>query len=244
MQVVQNLRDGRLTIESLPASLARPGHVLIANERSVISAGTERAMIELARKSLLGKARARPDLVRRALEKLRHEGFFSTLSQIRARLDEPMAMGYSSAGVVLACGAGVQEFKPGDRVASNGPHAGVVCVPRHLCARVPDGVTPDQAAFAVLGAIALQGVRLAELQLGSSAYVVGLVLVGQLTGALLAAQGCRVYGTDPDESRCRLAVLSQRGMWEKWGSAMRSKPLAKKLRCSARVCEGARWSQG
>src|SRR5690349_3499874 len=140
--------------------------------------------MELARKSLLGKARERPDLVRRVLQKLRAEGFFSTLAQVREKLDEPVPLGYSSAGVVLVCGAGVRELRPGDRVASNGPHAGVVCVPRHLCALVPDGVPFDQAAFTVLGAVALQGVRLARLGLGDVALVIGLGLVGQLTVAL------------------------------------------------------------
>jgi predicted dehydrogenase/threonine dehydrogenase-like Zn-dependent dehydrogenase len=115
-------------------------------------------------------------------------------------------MGYSSSGVVLACGAGVQEFKPRDRVASNGPHAGVVCVPKHLCAQIPEKLSFEQAAFTVLGAIALQGVRLAELELGDTAFVIGLGLIGELTVALLKAQGCRVIGTDLDASKCELAL--------------------------------------
>jgi len=180
--------------------------VLIANAASVISAGTEKSVMELAQKSLLGKAMDRPDQVRRVLEKLRNEGIFQTISQVRARLDEPMTMGYSSAGVVLACGAGVQEFKPGDRVASNGPHADVVCVPKHLCARVADSTPLDQAAFALLGAVAVQGVRLSRLALGETALVVGLGLIGQLTAALLKAAGVRVLGTDLDPDRCRLAM--------------------------------------
>ena len=186
--------------------MVRAGHVLIANSCSLISAGTEKMVTDLARRSLLGKAIERPDQVRRAIEKLRHEGFFSTLQQIGERLDEPLAMGYSSAGVVLACGAGVQGFKPGDRVASNGPHAGVVCVPKHLCAVVPNGVALEHAAFAVLGAIALQGTRLAKAELGSSAFVIGLGLVGQLVVAMLRAAGVRVLGTDPDPSKCQLAL--------------------------------------
>lgn len=204
-QVVQNLRNGKLAVMSVPDPLVRPGHVLIANACSVISAGTEKMALELARKSLLGKARERPDHVRRVLEKLRQEGLFSTIEQVTAKLDEPAPLGYASAGTVLACGAGVQEFKPGDRVASNGPHAGVVCVPRNLCARVPDGVPFDQAAFGILGSIGLQGVRLARVELGATALVIGLGLIGQITVALLAAQGCRVIGTDPDPARCDLA---------------------------------------
>ena len=165
-QVIQNIRNGKLSVKEIPDPVVKPGHVLIANAFSVISAGTERAAIELAKKSLLGKAKDRPDQVRRVLEKLKNEGILNTISQVREKLDEPMTMGYSSAGLVLACGEGVQEFKPGDRVASNGPHAGVVCVPKHLCVKVPEGVELDSAAFTVLGAIALQGVRLAHLGLG------------------------------------------------------------------------------
>lgn len=204
-QVIQSIRSGKLSVLSVPDPIAKPGHVVVTNARSLISAGTEKMAMELARKSLLGKARERPDHVRRVIEKLKQEGFFSTLAQVSGKLDEPMPMGYSSAGIVIACGAGVQEFKPGDRVASNGPHAGVVCVPRHLCAHVPGNVSFDHAAFAILGAIALQGVRLARVQLGDTALVIGLGLVGQLTVALLKAQGCRVLGTDPVASRCDLA---------------------------------------
>jgi len=193
-------------VTQLPAPLGQPGHLLIANERSLVSAGTEKMVIELAKKSLLGKARERPDQVRRVVEKIRNEGFFDTLRQVREKLDEPMTMGYSSTGVVLACGDGVQAYKPGDRVASNGPHAEVVCVPKHLCARVPDSVASDQAAFTVLGAIAMQGVRLSKATLGETVLVIGLGLVGQLTVALLKAAGCRVVATDLDASRCELAV--------------------------------------
>ena len=206
-QVVQSIRNGKLKLATIPEPIARPGQVLIANAYSVISAGTEKMTMELARKSLLGKARERPDQVRRAIEKFRQEGLFSTLAQISAKLDEPLALGYSSAGIVLACGAGVQAFKPGDRVASNGPHAGVVSVPAHLCALAPEHVPFDQASFAVLGAIAIQGVRLARIELGGTALVIGLGLIGQITVALLKAQGCRVLGVDPDASKCKTALL-------------------------------------
>ena len=203
-QVVQNIQNGKQTVESAPDPVPRPGQVLIANAASVISAGTEKMVVELAGKSLLGKARERPDHVRRVLEKVRNEGLLSTVAQVRAKLDEPMPLGYSSSGVVLACGRGVEEFKPGDRVASNGPHASIVCVPRHLCARIPDGVPDEQAAFAVIAAIALQGVRLARVGLGDTVFVVGLGLIGQITAALLRSAGCRVLGTDLDGSKCEL----------------------------------------
>jgi predicted dehydrogenase/threonine dehydrogenase-like Zn-dependent dehydrogenase len=205
-QVIQNVRSGKLQVMAVPDPLVQAGHLLIANVCSIISAGTEKMIMDLAKKSLLGKARERPDHVRRVLQKLRNEGIIRTIQQVFAKLDEPMTMGYSSAGIVLACGAGVQEFKPGDRVASNGPHAGVVSVSRNLCASVPDNVSLDNAAFTVLGAIALQGVRLSRLGLGDVAFVIGLGLVGQITVALLKANGCRVLGTDLDSSKCQLAV--------------------------------------
>jgi predicted dehydrogenase/threonine dehydrogenase-like Zn-dependent dehydrogenase len=205
-QVTQNIRSGKLGVVSAPDPIVLPGQVLIANEASVISAGTEKMVMTLAKKSLLGKARERPDHVRRVLEKLRNEGILNTLRQVQVKLDEPMTLGYSSAGTVLACGSGVQEFKPGDRVASNGAHAGVVSVPKHLCARIPDGLDFDRAAFATIGAIALQGVRLARPQLGETAFVIGLGLIGQITVALLKASGCRVLGTDLDPSKCELAL--------------------------------------
>ncbi len=205
-QVLQDIHHGRVRVVDVPEPLVHPGKVLIANECSVISAGTEKMTIDLARKSLLGKARARPDQVRRVLEKLRNEGLISTVRQVREKLDAPMTMGYSAAGMVLACGKGVQALKPGDRVASNGPHAEVVCVAQHLCARVPESVPLDQAAFATLGAIAMQGVRLAKASIGETVFVVGLGLVGQIAVGILNAAGCRVLGTDPDPERCRQAV--------------------------------------
>jgi NADPH:quinone reductase-like Zn-dependent oxidoreductase len=146
-QVLQNIRNGELAVQQVPAPMVRDGEVLIANRASVVSAGTEKMVLELSKKSLLGKARERPDHVRRVLEKVRNEGLLQTIQQVREKLDSPMTMGYSSAGVVLACGNGVQEYKPGDHIASNGPHAEIVCVPKHLCARIPEGVAFEQGAF-------------------------------------------------------------------------------------------------
>jgi predicted dehydrogenase/threonine dehydrogenase-like Zn-dependent dehydrogenase len=200
------LRDGKLLSLVLPSPIAGPGELVVANNASVISAGTERMAAEVTRKSLLGKARNRPDQVKRVLQKIVQEGWLSTFRQVQARLDEPLTLGYSSAGVVLECGSGVEGFRPGDRVASNGPHAGVVAVPRNLCAHIAESVPLDQAAFAVLGAIALQGVRLARCLVGETVFVIGLGLIGQLTVALARASGCRVLGTDPDPARCALAV--------------------------------------
>ncbi len=205
-QILQNVRDGKTRVAEVPEPLARPGQVLIANRSSLLSAGTEKMVLELTKKSLLGKARERPDQVRRVLEKMRNEGLFNTLQQVQAKLDEPMTMGYCSAGLVLACGKGVESLKPGDRVASNGSHAGVVSVPKNLCALIPENVSFEQGSFTVLGAIALQGVRLSKLQLGETALVIGLGLVGQLAVQILRAAGVRVIGTDPDEGRCRMAL--------------------------------------
>lgn len=205
-QIVQNIRSGRLSIVQTPPPAFYGEHILIANAASLISAGTEKMVMDLAQKSLLGKARERPDHVRRVIEKVRQEGLVSTVRAVLTKLDAPMAMGYASAGVVLEVGEGVQGFKVGDRVASNGPHAGVVSVAKHLCARVPDSVPLEHAAFTVLGAIAMQGVRLSRAVVGETVFVIGLGLVGQLTVAILKAAGCRVIGTDLDAGKCELAV--------------------------------------
>ena len=203
--IIQSISNGRLSVTECPAPAVRPGHVLIANTSSLISAGTEKSAMELAGRSLLGKARQRPDQVRRVLEKIRNEGLLNTVRAVREKLDNPMSMGYSSAGVVLACGTGVEQFKPGDRVASNGNHAEVVCVPKNLCASIPENVSTDHGAFAVLGAIALHGIRHAQIDLGSTVFIIGLGLTGQLAVSLLNASGCHVIGTDPDVSKCVLA---------------------------------------
>jgi predicted dehydrogenase/threonine dehydrogenase-like Zn-dependent dehydrogenase len=205
-QVIQNIRSGKLALVESPAPCALPGHVLVANRCSLISPGTEKMLRDLARKSLWGKARERPDHVRRVIEKIRAEGLWNTLRQVAEKLDDPMPLGYCAAGHVVQCGLGVQDLKPGDRVATNGPHAEIVCVPRNLCARVPDQVQDEQAAFSVLAAIALQGVRLSQVALGETALVIGLGLVGQMTVALLAAAGARVLGTDLDPNKCELAM--------------------------------------
>ncbi|MEZ6100095.1 MAG: bi-domain-containing oxidoreductase [Pirellulaceae bacterium] len=205
-QIVQNLRNGIIHIDQIPTPAVQRGEVLVANQASLVSAGTEKSMMELAKRSLLGKARERPDQFRRVLEKIRSEGLYATVQQVQTKLDEPIAMGYSSAGIVVACGDGVQDFKPGDHVATNGPHAEVVSVPTNLSAHIPNGVSMECASFGVLGSIALQGVRLSRCQLGETVFVIGLGLVGQLTVALLSTCGAKVVGTDLDAARCELAA--------------------------------------
>lgn len=204
-QVVHDLGGGALRVLEVPEPVARPHHVLVANQVSVISSGTERASRRLASKGLVNMARERPEQAKRVLEKVRHEGVAATIRQVQSRLGEAKPLGYSSSGTVLAVGDGVQGIRPGDRVASNGPHAEVVCVPKHLCAVVPDAVLPEQAAFGILGSIALHGVRLARIELGCTVVVIGLGLIGQLSAALLRHAGCRVLATDLDAGRCRLA---------------------------------------
>jgi predicted dehydrogenase len=205
-QVLQQIDSGATVVREIPAPLCGPHEVLIANEASLVSAGTEKMIVELSKKSLLGKARERPDHVRRVLEKLRNEGLRETLSQVRAKLADPMTLGYSSAGVVLEVGSAVRRFRPGDRVASNGAHAEVVAVSQNLAARVPDPVPFEHACYAVVGAIALQGVRLAGVGVGDRVAVIGLGLIGQIAVMLLRAAGCAVFGTDPDEGKRRLAA--------------------------------------
>jgi threonine dehydrogenase-like Zn-dependent dehydrogenase len=206
LQVIQNVRSGQTTVKGIPAPIASKGEVLVSTVASVISAGTERYVVDLAQKSLLGKARQRPEDVKRVLQKIAQEGLISTLSQVSAKLNDPLPLGYSAAGVVLECGAGVQAFKPGDRVASATPHAAVCAVGQNLCAQMPTGVTFEQAAYTSIAAIGLQGVRLAKLGLGESVLVIGLGLVGQICVCLLRAQGCRVFGIDLDAAKLDLAL--------------------------------------
>jgi len=204
-QVLQSLRNGTTTIADVPCPAASPGSLLIGSSVSLISAGTERMLVDFGRGSLLDKVQQQPDKVRQVLEKMRTDGVAATLEAVQSKLDQPLPLGYSNVGRVLAVGAGVEGFKVGDRVLSNGRHAEVVAVPKNLCARIPDGVDDESAAFAVLGAIALQGVRLAQPTLGEAVAVSGLGLVGLLAVQILRANGCRVLGIDFDDARLELA---------------------------------------
>ncbi|NIA06531.1 MAG: Gfo/Idh/MocA family oxidoreductase [Actinobacteria bacterium] len=196
-------------MKNVPRPLCKPGGVLVRNVRSVISAGTERGIIELGRKSLIGKAKARPDLVRRALAKARREGFLKTFKEAMGRLDEPTALGYSSAGIIEEVGSGVSDLSLGDRVACIGAgfasHAEFVWVPRNLCALIPKDVNFDSAAFGMLGIIALHGLRCAKPELGWRVGVIGLGLLGQITVQLLAASGSSVLAIDLSPERVALA---------------------------------------
>jgi predicted dehydrogenase/threonine dehydrogenase-like Zn-dependent dehydrogenase len=215
-QIVQIPGTGSLELLEVPAPAPVPGRVIVRNAFSVVSPGTEKMALDFARKSLLGKARSRPDLVRQVARKLRQEGPLPTYRAVRNRLDAPQPLGYSCAGVVEAVGAGVAQFAPGDRVACAGAgfasHAEIVSVPENLCVRVPEGVLLEQAAFATLGAIALQGIRVASPTLGEIGAVIGLGLIGQLACQLLRAGGCRVLGVDLDPARVKQA-LAQGAAW-------------------------------
>lgn len=208
-QVAQNYRSGELSVLDLPEPACKPGGVLIRSQYSLISTGTEMMKVTEARLSLLGKARARPDQLRKLRDSIAQQGAVATYKKAMNRLDSYTPLGYSLCGVVIEVGAGAEEFAVGDLVAAAGNefalHAEVNWVPTNLCVRVPDGVAPEHAAFATVGAIAMQGVRRAEAQLGESACVIGLGLVGQLVVRLLVAAGIRVVGIDPVEERCRLA---------------------------------------
>ena len=204
--ILQSLSDGSMELVEAPAPVAGRGRVLIQTRRSVISPGTERMLLEFGRAGWLQKARSQPDKVRQVLDKARTDGIGATLDAVRRKLDQPLAPGYCNAGVVLEVGEGVHDLCPGDRVASNGGHAEIVAVPRNLCARIPDEVSDDAAAFTVLGSIALQGVRLVQPTLGERFLVFGAGLLGLLTVQLLRASGCEVLAVDLNAERLALAA--------------------------------------
>lgn len=208
-QVAQNYRSGELTVLDVPPPACKPGGVLVRTVYSLISTGTEMMKVSEARKSLLGMARARPDQVRKVVDSVAQQGPAATYQKAMNRLDSYTPLGYSLCGVVVQVGSGVTEFSVGDLVAAAGNefalHAELNWVPVNLCVLVPDGISPEHAAFATVGAIALQGVRRGEVQLGESACVIGLGLVGQLVVRLLVAAGVRVVGLDTVDARCRMA---------------------------------------
>ncbi len=211
-QLLQNLRTGEGSVSDVPVPVIQPGRVLVRTAASLISAGTERALAELGQKGLLGKARERPELIGKVWERVKTDGLRQALEDVRDKLDQSHAVGYSAAGIVIEPAKDVMEFHAGDRVACAGTdyasHAEVISVPRNLCVHLPDQLSFEEGAFGTVGAIALQGVRLAEPTLGESIVVIGLGLVGQLTVQLLKANGCRAFGIDIDETRTQLACAS------------------------------------
>ncbi len=208
-QVVQSYKTGDVTLRDVPVPQCGGKRILVRNRNSLISLGTERSTIELGRKSLLGKAASRPDLVRRAWDKAKKEGLLKTWQEAMGRLDTPTPLGYSTAGVIEQCGIAATEFAPGDRVACVGQgfasHAEFVSIPVNLACRIPDGVSEQEAAFGMLGIIALHGVRSANLTFGSKVVVMGLGLLGLLTIQMLRAYGCEVIALDPATDKVQLA---------------------------------------
>lgn len=211
-QVVQNFKTGELKVEELPPPVLRPGGVLVRTAYSLISAGTERTTVATAQSSLIGKARQRPDLVKQVLDSVRREGLVNTYEKVMARLETVKALGYSCAGTVIEVGEGVTGFHVGDQVACAGvgyaSHAEINFVPVNLCTLLPAGLSLDWAAYTTLGAIAMQGIRQARVQLGENVVVVGLGLIGQLTVQMLRAAGCRILGIDLDQATVDLALKS------------------------------------
>ncbi len=208
-QLLQNMRDGKAVVEEVPVPVAREGTALVQTAASLVSAGTERMVVEFAGKSLVGKARSRPDLTRQVLERARREGLLTTVQAAFNRLDQPMALGYSSAGRIVELGVGMQGWQVGQRVACAGGgfavHAEYATVPRNLMAALPENVDFESGAFATLGAIAMHGFRLAEPQVGERVAVIGLGLLGYLAAQIAAAAGCGVLGIDIDAKRVALA---------------------------------------
>ena len=204
-QIIQSFKTGATILEEIPAPQVRTGCVLIQTTNSLVSLGTERMLVEFGKSNLIQKARQQPDKVAQVLDKIKTEGLLPTLEAVFNKLGEPLPLGYCNVGRVIAVGEGVQDFKIGDRVASNGQHAEFVCVPKNLVAHIPDNVSDDEATFTVIGSIGLQGVRLLNPTLGETVVVVGLGLIGLLTAQLLVANGCRVIGTDIDETKLAMA---------------------------------------
>lgn len=204
-QILQSLKDGTTTLEEVPAPRPRKDNLLIQTCTTLVSAGTERMLVKFGKGNLFQKARSQPDKVKMVVEKAKTDGVAATLDAVRSKLDQPLALGYCNVGRVLDAGGDASGFAQGDRVVSNGKHAEVVLVPKNLCAHIPDEVSDEAASFTVLGAIGLQGIRLAKPTLGECVVVTGLGLIGLMTVQMLRAQGCRVLGIDYDPARLEMA---------------------------------------
>jgi predicted dehydrogenase/threonine dehydrogenase-like Zn-dependent dehydrogenase len=204
-QLLQSFKTGNTTLSEIPAPQVTTGQVLIKTSRSLVSLGTERMLVEFGKANLIQKARQQPDKVKMVLDKIKADGLMPTLETVFNKLEQPLPLGYCNVGRVIAVGKGVSDFKIGDRVASNGPHAEIVCVHQNLVAHIPEGVSDEEATFTVIGAIGLQGIRLLQPTFGESVVVFGLGLIGLISAQLLQANGCRVIGIDLDQSKLDLA---------------------------------------
>lgn len=204
-QIIQDLSSGATILEEVPVPQVSRGRVLIRTHRSLVSLGTERMLVEFGKANLLNKVRQQPDKVKQVLDKIKTDGLMPTMEAVFRKLGQPLPLGYCNAGEVMAVGEGVSEFKVGDRVVSNGNHAEMVCIPQNLVAKIPDGVSYEEASFTVIGAIGLQGIRLINPTFGETVVVVGLGLIGLIAAEILVANGCTVIGFDFDNSKVELA---------------------------------------
>ena len=202
-QILQNLSNGETSLVDVPCPKNIKSNILIATNKSVVSAGTERMLVDFGKASYINKARQQPDKVKMVLNKVTTDGLMNTIDAVRSKLDQPLQLGYCNAGVILE--SDVDGFEPGDRVVSNGNHAEVVRVPKNLCVKIPDNVDDESASFTVLGAIGLQGIRLIQPTMGECFVVTGLGLIGLLCVQMLRANGCRVLGVDFDSKKCEIA---------------------------------------
>jgi predicted dehydrogenase/threonine dehydrogenase-like Zn-dependent dehydrogenase len=202
-QILQNLSNGETLLVDVPCPKNTKSNILIATNKTVVSAGTERMLVDFGKASYINKAKQQPDKVKMVLNKIVTDGLMTTVDAVRSKLDQPLPLGYCNAGVILE--SGVAGFEPGERVVSNGNHAEVVRVPKNLCVKIPDNVDDESASFTVLGAIGLQGIRLIQPTIGECFVVTGLGLIGLLCVQMLRANGCRVLGIDYDSKKCEIA---------------------------------------
>ena len=202
-QILQNLSNGKTTLVDVPCPKIVKGSLLIASSKTLVSPGTERMLVDFGKANMLDKARQQPDKVKKVLGKVKSDGLLPTIDAVRSKLDQPLPLGYCNAGVVLE--TTVEGFSIGERVVSNGNHAEVVRVPQNLCAKIPNNVDDESAAFTVMGAIGLQGIRLIQPSLGECFVVTGLGMIGLLCVQMLRANGCRVLGVDIDPKKCEIA---------------------------------------
>ena len=202
-QLLQSLKDGTTELADVPAPKMVSGQNLIRTSKTLVSAGTERMLVQFGKSNLIQKARNQPDKVKMVLEKAKTDGVAATFDAVKSKLDQPLALGYCNVGRIIEPCTG--RFRKGDRVVSNGKHAEIVSVGENLCAKIPDNVSDETASFTVLAAIGLQGIRLANPSLGETVVVTGLGLIGLLTVQMLLGQGCKVIGIDVEPNRLKLA---------------------------------------
>jgi len=225
-KLIQNYKTGRLELAEIPFPQLKEGYICVKNYYSLISAGTEKTKIDTAKKNLIGKAKSRPDLVKQVIDKARNDGLINTWKTVNQRLNTPISLGYSSAGMVLEVKGDVAGLRQGDLVACGGDyanHAEIICVPKNLSVKIPNGVRLDHAAFATVGAIAMQGVRQSSVQIGEKVAVIGLGLIGLIVVQILKASGCQVIGIDLDTEKldlsrklgCHKAVLANDNSFQK-----------------------------